>query len=164
VDVLTPLDAGEQGLTQRAGGVGIERVGAVSWPLILKGIVTFRDPKTYLFFTASANGRRAAKAFLARLKLRTADRDKAVGPPAFLAQLAAIKAWGLQAPQPIETIRTPVLVANGDHDIMVPSENSRDLARRIPGAELVLYPDAGHGGIFQYHDAFLGKARAFLAG
>ena len=47
---------------------------------------------------------------------------------------------------------------------MVPSENLRDLARRIPGAELVLYPDAGHGGIFQYHDAFLGKARAFLAG
>lgn len=150
--------------TGPAGGVGIERVGAVSWPLILKGIVTFRDPKTYLFFTASANGRRAAKAFLARLKLRTADRDKAVGLPPFLAQLAAIKAWGLQAPQPIETIRTPVLVANGDHDIMVPSENSRDLARRIPGAELVLYPDAGHGGIFQYHDAFLGKARAFLPG
>lgn len=150
--------------TGPAGGVGIERVGAVSWPLILKGIVTLRDPKTYLFFTASANGRRAAKAFLARLKLRTADRDKAVGLPPFLAQLAAIKAWGLQAPQPIETIRTPVLVANGDHDIMVPSENSRDLARRIPGAELVLYSDAGHGGIFQYHDAFLGKARAFLAG
>lgn len=149
--------------TGPAGGVGIERVGAVSWPLILKGIVTFRDPKTYLFFTASANGRRAARAFLARLKLRTADRDKAVGLPPFLAQLAAIKAWGLQAPQPLETIRTPVLVANGDHDIMVPSENSRDLASRIPGAELVLYPDAGHGGIFQYHDAFLGKARAFLA-
>ncbi len=150
--------------TGPAGGVGIERVGAVSWPLILKGIVTFRDPKTYLFFTASANGRRAARAFLARLKLRTADRDKAVGLPPFLAQLAAIKAWGLQAPQPLETIRTPVLVANGDHDIMVPSENSRDLARRIPGAELVLYADAGHGGIFQYHDAFLGKARGFLAG
>jgi hypothetical protein len=56
-----------------------------------------------------------------------------------------------------------VLVANGDHDIMVPSENSTDLARRIPGAELVLYPDAGHGGIFQYYDAFLTKAKAFLS-
>jgi pimeloyl-ACP methyl ester carboxylesterase len=57
-----------------------------------------------------------------------------------------------------------VLVANGDHDIMVPSENSRDLARRIPGTELVLYPDAGHGGIFQYHDTFLKKAATFLGG
>jgi len=55
-----------------------------------------------------------------------------------------------------------VLVANGDHDIMVPSENSRDLARRIPGAELVLYPDAGHGGIFQYHEAFVKEALKFL--
>jgi pimeloyl-ACP methyl ester carboxylesterase len=148
--------------TGPAGGAGIERVGPVSWPLILKGLITFRDPKFYLFFTSSAPSRRAAKAFLARLKERTRDRDKAISPQAFLRQLKAIKAWGQQAPQPLDTIRKPVLVANGDHDIMVPSENSTDLARRIPGAELVLYPDAGHGGIFQYYDAFLTKAKAFL--
>jgi len=150
--------------TGPAGGVGIERVGAVSWPLILKGMVTFKDPKTYLFFTSSANGRGAAKAFLDRLKLRGSDRDKAVGLPAFLRQLKAIKAWGRQVPQPLETIHTPVLVANGDQDIMVPSENSRDLARRIPGAEIILYPDAGHGGIFQYHEPFTDRAIAFLDG
>jgi hypothetical protein len=33
-------------------------------------------------------------------------------------------------------------VANGDNDIMVPTPNSRDMARRIPGADLVIYPDA----------------------
>ncbi|WP_038363428.1 alpha/beta hydrolase [Bosea sp. UNC402CLCol] len=149
--------------TGPAGGTGIERVGPVSWPLIIKGLLTFRDPKFYLFFTSSAAGKRAAFEFLARLKERTGDRDKAVSLTAFLRQLKAIKAWGLQAPQPLDGVRTPVLVANGDHDIMVPSENSVDLARRIPGAQLVLYPDAGHGGIFQYHDAFLRKAKAFLA-
>jgi hypothetical protein len=37
------------------------------------------------------------------------------------------------------------------------------MAQRIPGAKPVLYPDAGHGGIFQYHDAFLKEAKAFLA-
>jgi pimeloyl-ACP methyl ester carboxylesterase len=148
--------------TGPAGGTGIERVGAVSWPLIAKGLFTFRDPKFYLFFTSSSNGRQAAKAFLARLKERTRDRDRPVSLKAFLRQLRAIKAWGRQAPQPLDTIRTPVLVANGDHDIMVPSENSADLARRVRGAELVLYPDAGHGGIFQFHDAFLTKAKAFL--
>ena len=148
--------------TGPAGGAGIERVGSVSWPLILKGVLTFRDPKFYLFFTSSAASRRAATAFLARLQERTRDRDKAVSPAAFLRQLKAIKAWGLQAPQRLDTIRTPVLVTNGDHDIMVLSENSADLARRIPGAQLVLYPDAGHGGIFQHHDAFLTKAKAFL--
>lgn len=149
--------------TGPAGGTGIARVGPVSWPLIIKGVLTFRDPKFYLFFTSSAAGRRAASDFLARLKERTRDRDRAVSLTAFLRQLKAIKAWGLQAPQPLDAVRTPVLVANGDHDIMVPSENSSDLARRIPGAELVLYPDAGHGGIFQYHEAFLAKAKAFSA-
>lgn len=148
--------------TGPAGGAGIANVGAVSWPLILKGLITLRDPKTYLFFTASAQSRREAKAFLTRLKLRKTDRDKSVGLGAFGRQLKAIQAWGLQTPQPLDAIRQPVLVANGDHDIMVPTENSRDLARRIPGAEIVLYPDAGHGGIFQYHEAFLSKAREFL--
>lgn len=148
--------------TGPAGGTGIARVGTVSWPLIVKGLVTFTDPKTYMFFTASANGRSAAKAFVDRLALRTTDRDTSVGIGAVLRQQKAIKEWGQQSPQPLDTIRIPVLVANGDHDIIVPSENSRDLARRIPGAEIVLYPDAGHGGIFQYHDAFTERAIAFL--
>lgn len=148
--------------TGPAGGAGIERVGRVSLPLILKGFVTRRDPKTYLFFTGTANGRQAAKAFLARLKARTMDRDKAVGLGAFGRQGKAIEAWGRQVPQDLSRLHQPTLVANGDHDIMVPTENSTDLARRILGAELVLYPDAGHGGIFQYHDAFLAKAKAFL--
>ena len=148
--------------TGPAGGTGIEKVGSVSWPLIVKGMLTFRDPKMFLFFTASKPSRHAAKAFLARLKVRKADRDAAVTPKVFLRQLKAITAWGTQPPQDLGVIRQPVLIANGDHDITVPSENSRDLARRIPGAELVLYPDAGHGGIFQYHELFADRAIAFL--
>jgi pimeloyl-ACP methyl ester carboxylesterase len=149
--------------TGPAGGTGIDRVGAISWPLILKGILTASDPKAYLFFTGTAVGRRAAKDFLARLKERRVQRDKGPTPRAFLRQLAAIKAWGRQAPQDLGRIGIPVLVANGDNDIMVPTANSRDMARRLPDAELVIYPDAGHGGIFQYHGEFVSKALAFLA-
>ncbi len=149
--------------TGPAGGAGIARVGAVSWPLILKGMLTLRDPKTYLFFTSTTNGRQSAKDFLARLKERQLDRDKEPTPRAFLRQLRAIKAWGCQAPQDLGRIHIPVLVANGDNDIMVPTSNSRDLVRRIPNAELVIYTDAGHGGIFQYHSEFVPKALAFLA-
>ena len=148
--------------TGPAGGEGIEQVGPVSWPLIIKGMLTFRDPKYYLFFTSAANSRRAAKDFLERLKERKADRDKPVSLTAFLRQLKAIKAWGKQAPQDLSVILKPILVANGDQDIMVPSSNSIDLARRLPNAELVLYEDAGHGGIFQYHENFVKKALAFL--
>ncbi|HEX7882394.1 MAG TPA: alpha/beta hydrolase [Afipia sp.] len=149
--------------TGPAGGEGIEKVGSVSWPLIIKGMLTFRDPKFYLFFTSTSNGRRAAKAFLERLLERKNDRDKPVAMGAFLRQLKAIKAWGLQAKQDLSVIKNPVLVANGDQDKMVPSSNSTDLARRLPNAELVIYEDAGHGGIFQYHEAFVKKALEFLA-
>jgi pimeloyl-ACP methyl ester carboxylesterase len=45
---------------------------------------------------------------------------------------------------------------------MVPSCNSADLAQRLPNARLKLYPDAGHGGIFQYHDEFTDEALKFL--
>lgn len=149
--------------TGPAGGQGIDRVGAVSWPLILKGLLTLRDPKFYLFFTSTANGRRAASDFLQRLKERKNGRDKEPTPRAFLRQLKAIKDWGRQAPQPLDRIRIPVLIANGDHDIMVPTVLSHDMARRIPQAQLVIYDDAGHGGIFQYHADFVPKALAFLA-
>ena len=149
--------------TGPAGGEGIARVGAVSWPLILKGLFTFRDPKTYLFFTPTAAGRAAAKAFIARTRERKAGRDRGATPRAFLRQLTAIHAWGRQSPQDLDRIRIPVLVANGEADIMVPTPNSLDMARRIPGAELVIYPDAGHGGIFQYQTQFVPTALAFLA-
>jgi len=96
------------------------------------------------------------------LKERKTARDKSITVPAFLRQLKAIEAWGRQPPQDLGAIEKPVLVANGDHDIMVPSSNSSDLARRLPNADLVLYEDAGHGGIFQYHQAFTEKALAFL--
>jgi pimeloyl-ACP methyl ester carboxylesterase len=150
--------------TGPAGRKGVAKVGAVTWPLIFKGLATFHDPKIFLFFTSSANGRRSANAFIARLHERKNNRDKAVGFGPILRKLTAIKAWGLQPAQPLETIRQPVLVANGDQDIIVPSENSTDMANRFPHAKIVLYPDAGHRGIFQYHDAFLKEAKAFLAG
>ena len=54
------------------------------------------------------------------------------------------------------------LVANGDDDVMVPTVNSFELARRLPNAKLSIFPDAGHGGIFQYHAAFVQQALAFL--
>lgn len=149
--------------TGPAGGKGIDRVGSVSWPLILKGLLTLRDPKFYLFFTSSANGRRAAREFLQRLKERGPGRVRPATPRAFLRQLKAIRAWGLQAPQPLERVRIPVLIANGDHDIMVPTDLSHNMAHRFPQATLAIYDDAGHGGIFQHHAAFVQRALAFLA-
>lgn len=148
--------------TGPAGGQGIDRVGAVSLPLMFKGLLTLRDPKAYLFFTSTTQGKQAAKAFLQRLTERKTGRDKGPTPRAFLRQLQAIKAWGRQVPQDLSQLRMPVLIANGDNDIMVPTALSHDMARRIPHAQLVIYADAGHGGIFQYHADFVPKALEFL--
>ena len=148
--------------TGPAGGVGIDKVTPVTIRAMIKGALTFKDPRQYLFFTQTPNGQRAARQFLKRLKERTDNRDKAISIRAFRTQLKAIHAWGRQEPSDLSGVRQPVLVANGEDDVMVPSSNSVDLARRLPNAEVILYTDAGHGGIFQYHEAFVEKVREFL--
>jgi pimeloyl-ACP methyl ester carboxylesterase len=148
--------------TGPAGGEGIDKVTPITLRAMARGAVTFKDPKTYLFFTRTPNGRKAAREFLERLKERTQDRDKAISPISFRAQLKAIHAWANQQPSDLSNIRQPALIANGDQDRMVPSSNSVELARRLPNARLKLYPDAGHGGVFQYHQEFVTEALEFL--
>lgn len=148
--------------TGPAGGEGIDNVTSVTIRDVIKGLLTFKDPKYYLFFTTTANGKRAARKFLQRLKERRDHRDTPLSISSFRAQLKAIHAWGLAEPSDLSGIQQPVLVANGENDKMIPSRNSADLAQRLPHAQLVLYPDAGHGGIFQYHEAFVKEALTFL--
>ncbi|MDQ0124812.1 pimeloyl-ACP methyl ester carboxylesterase [Pseudomonas lini] len=145
-----------------AGGTGIDSLGSVTWPLMIKGLLTLREPKFYLFFTTTANDQRAASEYVQRLKERQEDRDKGPTPRAFLRQFKAITAWGRQAAQDLGRLRMPTLIVNGDNDIMVPTVNSIELAQRIPNAQLIIYQDAGHGSIFQYHTDFVAKAVAFL--
>jgi pimeloyl-ACP methyl ester carboxylesterase len=149
--------------TGPAGGEGITNVTKIAHLDFVRGAFTLQDPKQFLFFTRTANGRRAGKQFLSRLKERTENRDKAISIRAYLTQLKAIHRWGLDAPADLSVIGQPVLVVNGESDRMVPSNNSADLARRLPNSDLVIYPDAGHGGIFQFHEQFVGQALSFLA-
>ena len=149
--------------TGPAGGEGIKNVTKITYLDIFRGLVTFRDPKFYLFFNTNKNGKKSAKEFLARIKERTENRDKKIGIKSFSNQLKAIHSWGLQKPQDLSVIKQPVLIANGDNDRMVPSSNTHDLAKRISNSELIIYKDSGHGGIFQYHEDFVKSTLAFLA-
>jgi pimeloyl-ACP methyl ester carboxylesterase len=148
--------------TGPAGGEGIDNVTSLTIRDVIKGALTFKDPKYYLFFTTTANGKEAARTFLQRLKERRDYRDTPLSISSFRAQLKAIHAWGLAEPSDLTGIQQPVLVVNGENDRMIPSRNSADLAQRLPHAQLILYPDAGHGGIFQYHKAFVKEALTFL--
>lgn len=148
--------------TGPAGGEGIKNVTKITYWDMLRGYLTFRDPKFYLFFNQNRNGKKAAKEFLARLKERTENRDIKIKIKSFSNQLKAIHNWGTQKPQDLSVIKQPVLIVNGDNDRMVPSSNTYDLAKRISGSELIVYKDAGHGGIFQNYQAFLKSVLAFL--
>jgi 3-oxoadipate enol-lactonase len=64
-------------------------------------------------------------------------------PEAWRAQFDAARAWTAVA-HPLERIDVPALVVHGDGDRVVPVENGRELARRIPGAELHELPGRGH--------------------
>jgi pimeloyl-ACP methyl ester carboxylesterase len=148
--------------TAPAGGEGVSKVVVVAQLDTIRGLTSFQDPKQFLFFTRTANGKRAGKAFLARLGERTVDRDDAISPQSYLAQLRACYRWGREAPHDLAKITHPVLLVNGDYDRMLPTPNTIDMARRLPDNELVIYPDAGHGGIFQNHEEFVPKLLAFL--
>jgi len=148
--------------TGPAGGEGIENVTRISYRDTARGLLTRQDPKQFLFFTRTSNGRQAGKQFLARLEERTKDRDKAISISSFRAQLKAIHRWGQQQPADLSSVHQPVLVLNGESDKMVPTKNTVDLDQRLPNSQLVLYPDAGHGGVFQFHEDFVKRALEFL--
>ena len=149
--------------TGPAGGEGIDRVAGTTYYDMLRAALTRSDPKEFLFFNRNATGKPAAKAFIERLQERSVDRDAPVTVKAFQAQLKAIKKWGRSAPADLSAITQPTLIANGDNDRMVPSVLSEDLHGRITGSELIIYPDSGHGGIFQFHEEFAPIAVEFLA-
>jgi pimeloyl-ACP methyl ester carboxylesterase len=149
--------------TGPAGGEGISTVAGVANYDLLRATFTGQDPKQFLFFTRTPNGIEAGKAFLERLKERSEDRDKEVAVSTYVAQLQALSAWGQKASADLSVVKQPVLVVNGDNDRMVPTINSHDLARRLPNSTLIIYPDAGHGGVFQFHADFVPVALEFLA-
>jgi len=145
------------------GGKDMDKVVGATYYDMLRATLTRSDPKEFLFFNRNATGKAAGKAFIERLKERTVDRDKPIKTKAFQTQLKAIQRFGRSAPSDLSIITQPTLIANGDNDRMVPSVLSDDLHRRITGSELIIYPDSGHGGIFQFHEKFAPIAVKFLA-
>jgi pimeloyl-ACP methyl ester carboxylesterase len=103
-------------------------------------------------------------------KAAIAEYPGAAGPPGSTPsgpQSAAVSDWwtGLDpAGREVAKISVPTLVADGTDDQLAPAANDHILARLIPGARLVLYPDAGHGFLFQDWKSFASLVQSFLTG
>ena len=117
-----------------------------------------------ILFAPTETSQAAGRAFIKRILAR-ADRDAPVSDQSIAAQRAALAAYGA-AKDPsyahLKGLRLPVLVVNGTDDIVIPTINSYILQQFLPSAELILYPDAGHGAHFQYPELFVRHARIFL--
>src|SRR5919199_1290076 len=126
-------------------------------------------PDGYLdvFFGASDASRKAGLEALGRMQAGTSDRDQPTTWATRQAQYDAVCAWGIPDHaklQRLAAITVPVFVANGDSDPMILPRYSHLLAGLLPRATLRIYPDAGHGFLFQHHAAFAADVEAFLSG
>ncbi|MFM8820343.1 MAG: alpha/beta fold hydrolase [Phenylobacterium sp.] len=66
------------------------------------------------------------------------------------------------SPDAVKGVSTPTLVMHGEKDVVVPVAVGRRLAELIPGARLIVYPDAGHVPMEQIPDRSAADARAFI--
>jgi pimeloyl-ACP methyl ester carboxylesterase len=123
------------------------------------------DPRLPLFFTKSSASRSSGLAFLKRSKVRKDDRDTDNGSAVTDAQAKALITW-CATPDPghamLHAIRQPVLVVSGSNDTMLPANNAYEMFKELSNAQLVLYPDSGHGALFQHHEIFVSHVRTFL--
>lgn len=149
--------------TSPAGDAGPADVLAVLQEAIEKATAAGKHPKHFLFFSPTANSQAAADAFLARLEERTVDRDPVATDETIGAQITALAKWERSStPTGLANVSQPVLVVNGDNDVMIPTISSFTLAQALPDARLSIYPGAGHGAIFQHHELFVRQALDFL--
>jgi pimeloyl-ACP methyl ester carboxylesterase len=120
----------------------------------------------FLFFTRSEASVTKGWEFVQRIFTRQDDRDDEVGVETITAQLVAFTKWGTPDPAQLERlarITHPVLAANGDNDIMIPTKNTHLLGKHLPNAKVTIYDDAGHGFLFQYAADFAAEVNDFLS-
>lgn len=123
-------------------------------------------PRIDLFFTKSDASQAAGRRYIERIGRRSEDRDMDVHAETARAQAQAFIDWcATDDPDNriLGAIDHPVLIVSGSHDTILPADNSYALFKRLPNAQLILYPDSGHGSVFQYPDRFVAQATLFLS-
>lgn len=134
------------------------------WSVATKPVNSDED-FLFLFFEPTETSQKAGREYLARLTKRKDAHLKHVDAVAWQAQLKS--AFGVKDPETtllsrLKEIKHPVFVANGRHDIMAPTYASYAMVQELPNGWLKVYPDSGHGFLFQHADEFGEDVLRFL--
>ena len=134
-----------------------------------------------LFFYPSETSRAAGRAWCVRVH----ERDEATsgeprsevvsyryadGGAGLKAMVAAGRAFGDPGRRSegsydrLHEIKVPVFVANGKEDFMIPTRHTWVLQQRLPDARAKVWPDSGHGFLYQFAEEFAGDVGRFLDG
>lgn len=129
-----------------------------------------RTALKWTFFPHSDKKQDVAEQWWQRMTQARPDRAPLLGPAGVQNQIAAVQRFISEDHRDegtydrLDQIKIPVLVANGSHDLLVDTENSYVLWKRLVNADahLHLYPDSGHGFLNQYHEHFSNLVNVFL--
>ncbi|KAA0073969.1 alpha/beta hydrolase [Tardiphaga sp. P9-11] len=124
------------------------------------------DVRLPLFFTPTAKSQAAGQAFITRAAFRKEERDPESGEEISNAQAKAIIGWCANKAEGnamLKQIRQPTLIVHGSDDTMFPGINAYEMFKNMTDATLIMYPDSGHGALFQYSSAFSSHVDLFLA-
>jgi len=151
--------------TMPQGGKGLTNSKPEVIALATKPVIELTDFLT-LFFEQSSASQKLGRAYIERRKVRNLDVEPATSAQTMEAQGKARKAWSeMDESQGLANLRQvtqPVLVSNGSNDVMLPTAQSFSLYQNLPNAQLILYPDSGHGFLFQYPELVAEHIRIFL--
>ncbi|WP_342629978.1 alpha/beta hydrolase [Nguyenibacter vanlangensis] len=123
------------------------------------------DVRLPLFFTPTEESQRAGRAFVARATARSEERDPDSGDAVSAPQAKAIIGWCARKDEGEATLRAvaqPALIVHGSDDTMFPSINAYNMFKAMGNAQLIIYPDSGHGALFRYPARFVAHCRTFL--
>lgn len=138
--------------TSASGGEGVNKLSEKSKAVSTKEKLTDEDI-LYAFFAQSEISQKLGRGYLERIQSRKSDLDKPVDLEAVKSQAVARESWGKSEnknDEVLKNVQNPILVVNGKDDIRMPTINSYSLFSLLPKAQLILYPDSGHGFLFQY--------------
>ncbi|KAK6215588.1 2-hydroxy-6-oxononadienedioate/2-hydroxy-6-oxononatrienedioate hydrolase [Colletotrichum tabaci] len=127
-----------------------------------------REEMFHLFFYPSESSLALGDAWWKRIHERKVDGEERKGHlvgAGAQAQLNAIFSFTVDTNnfERLKDIKAPTLVTNGHTDIMSPTSNSFTLQQNLRDAQLIIYPDAGHGHLFQVPELYAKHLELFLS-